>query len=406
MPLPKTSNFYSALREPQYRRYFVSSCLSTLGIWITRFLIGWMAWDQTHAALWVGIASACLLFPAIVLSPVFGVLSDRISPRSGLLVTLLSQAVITAIAAGIVVSGNFSLTWLTVLALAAGVISAAHHPLRLALVPRLVSRSVLPSAIGLSAIIFNMSRVLGPALTGLILKYASASVAFLLASLLFTAGFVALLRIRVLSQSVGAGGAGMMTQLMDGLRFAFADPAIRFILSLTLINGLLGRAVIELLPAMAGKLLDGSPNSLATLMAAAGIGSILGGLWVARQGDNEKAMARLILLSLCGSACVLIPIYWISSIWLLTLVIVYLSFTATIAGIGSQTLAQWVVQDVFRGRIMSLWTVLSMGAPALGVFVMGALVDSVGFGFTLIGFALVALVATGSLWRLGTAETQ
>ncbi len=389
----------SALGEPLFRRYFVAACQSTLGVWITRFLLGWIAWDLTETALWVGITSACMLFPAIVLSPLFGVLSDRINPRDGMLGTLAGQGVVAILAAGAMTGDGLSLDGLVALALAVGAISAAHHPLRLALIPRLVARERLPSAIGLSAVVFNTSRIIGPALTGVMIVRTSAALMFLVAGVLFAAAFVTLLRVRIPRPSDAPHGEGMLAQLVEGFRFAATHAGIRFVLTLALVNGLWGRAVIELLPALSGKLLAGTPTTLAALTAAAGAGSIAGGLLLTRQKDNEARLARLVLISLASAAAVLLPIRWADSLWLLVPMIGYLSLATTMAGIGSQALAQFVVHDALRGRVMSLWTMLSMGAPALGGFLLGALADRVGFVSTLVTGALLCLSVVAVLWR-------
>ena len=92
------SQHRSAFSEPMYRRYFPASCFATLAVWIVRFLVGWTAWQLTHSAFWVGVVAAAMLLPTFLFSPVFGIISDRINPRNGLIVTVLSQGVIASFA--------------------------------------------------------------------------------------------------------------------------------------------------------------------------------------------------------------------------------------------------------------------------------------------------------------------
>lgn len=389
----------TALAEPAFRRYFLVSCLSTMGTWVTRFLLGWSAWDLTETATWVGITSALLLLPTFVLSPLFGVLSDRISPRNGLLVTLASQGALAALAALALLSDQFTLPVLLCLATLVGAVSAAHHPLRLALMPRLVPRHALPSAIGISAILFNLSRILGPALAGWLLVQVSEAGAFAVAAGLFCGALLALLRIHGIHAADGAQRGSVGQQLREGLHFVAGHQAIRMVMLLTLVNGFLGRTLIELLPALSGKLLDGTPLTLATLTAAAGAGSITGGLWLARHRSDETALLRMVILSLGAAALVVLPITWATQTWALTLVIFALSLATTAAGTGGQALAQLLVDDAFRGRVLSLWTVVTMGAPAIGAFAMGALADILGFAPVATLFALLSLFAVGALHR-------
>jgi len=389
----------SPLSEPLFRRYFLVSCMSTMGTWISRFLLGWSAWELTHAALWVGITSALMLLPSFVLSPIFGVISDRISPRNGLLVTLSAQGILAAVAALAMSMGWFSTAWLLSLALLLGGISAAHHPLRLALIPRLVSRDALPGAIGISAIVFNLSRVLGPAAAGALLSSAGTATAFATSALLFGGSFLALLRVQGIAKPVQASSGSVATQLWEGLRFARDTPLIRLILLFTLVNGMLGRTVIEMLPALSGRLLDGAASTLATLTAAAGAGSIVGGILLTRYRSNEEALSKMVLLSLAASSLVVFPVFWIGGIGGVAVIVLALAMATTMAGTGSQALAQLAVSDQFRGRVLSLWAVSTMVAPALGSFAMGALADALGFVPVLLGFATLALAATVLLYR-------
>ena len=84
----------SALKEPEFKRYFPASWFSSLGSWMLRFLLGWSAWDLTESATWVGIVAALMLAPAFVLSPFFGILSDRVNPRHGLILSMVVHGVI------------------------------------------------------------------------------------------------------------------------------------------------------------------------------------------------------------------------------------------------------------------------------------------------------------------------
>ena len=129
-----------------------------------RFILGWSAWDLTASALWVGVVGALMLAPALILSPYFGVQSDRTNPRHALIASMLIHGVIGVVGAATTFLGLFNTMTLLLLALALGSVSAMHSPMRLALVPLLVPRTALPSAVGLTAMSFNIARIVGPAI--------------------------------------------------------------------------------------------------------------------------------------------------------------------------------------------------------------------------------------------------
>lgn len=394
MPRPRT-----ALASPQFRRYYAASSCSTFGLWIMRFVLGWTAWSLTESAFWVGLVSGAMLAPTFVLSPVFGVVADRIRLRSGLVATTVSQGCIGLMAATAYWLNWLSIEWLLVLALGKGMITAAHQPLRLSMMPRLIARELLPSGIGLSAMMFNSSRILGPAVGAGLLTVSSTGVVFGASALLFFLASALLLRLPSLPPEPRHNPKTLAHDLSAGVQSAWSSPAIRLILLLVLVNGLHGRSLIELLPAVSGQLLDGGAATLALLTGLAGVGSILGGLLMSRQRGSERRLLRLVYASLLLGALVLIPVYWWQQLWALSAMIFALSLFLTVVGTGCQALVQLLVEDQFRGRILSLWTVIAMGAPALGAFVMGALADWLGFDRVLVVFSVLVIGCTLVLLR-------
>lgn len=393
------SKHRSALSEPVFRIFFLASCCATFAVWIARFLIGWTAWELTQSAFWVGAVSVMLLAPTDVLSPVFGVVSDRIDPRNGMLVTASCNVLICSTIALLFTLDLMTVAVLIGVALAFGCVTSAHHPMRLALMPKILPRASLPSGIGLSAIVFNTSRIIGPAIGAGILSLAGAEWAFGLSAVLFTASLFLLSRIPSSRPVPRHNPVSILTDMRAGFRFISRAPLIRLILLMTLVNGLVGRTVMELLPAISGQLAGGSANALAILTAVAGAGSIAGGWIISRQRGNTTGIGSLVFFALFASAAVLIPVYWLSGLTPLIPIIALSSLSMTIIGTGCQALVQLVVDDAYRGRVLSVWTVISMGGPAGGAFLMGALADVFGFGFTFIAFALSAILVTLALAR-------
>ncbi|MEP1596114.1 MAG: MFS transporter, partial [Halieaceae bacterium] len=225
----------SAFSQPLFRRYFPSSCLATLGGWIIRFLLGWSAWELTHSALWVGVVAGLMLLPTFFLSPVFGIVADRINPRNGLIMTVCLQGLIALLAGVANSGGQFSLPWLLCMATLLGAASSAHTPIRLALIPRLVEREALPSAIGISAIIFNTSRIFGPAVGAWLLSNYSLSAAFYVAVMLFVGTLALLFTVRIEPRPIRLTSLSLLQQFREGLRYVRTRPAIKLVLAYTLV---------------------------------------------------------------------------------------------------------------------------------------------------------------------------
>ena len=380
---------HSALNEPRFRRYYPASWCSGLGSWMLRFLLGWNAWELTQSALWVGIVSALMLAPALILSPYFGVQSDRINPRHGLMWSMLIHGVIALSGALASYLGILNVVVLLILATALGSVSAMHSPMRLALVPMLVPREALPSAVGLTAMSFNIARILGPAICAAVIARAGAAWAWMIPVFIFaTSGLIL--------NSLGGVGArqkrthgSVNSEFIDGLRYALSMAPLVTILALTLVNGFLGRSFIELLPAVSGRLIDGGPGELAWLTAAAGSGAVLGGLIMSRMKADVRYLFNLSLAAMFFAACLLSNLVWVAQLPSLFILVGLLSLSTTLAGTACQTLAQLIIDPQYHGRVMSLWSMTMMAAPALGAATHGAVAEWLGF---VVAFALAAVV--------------
>lgn len=354
--------------------------MSTLGGWIIRFLFGWVAWDLTASAFWVGSVAGLMLVPTFLLSPLFGIAADRMNPRNGILVTIGLQALLAALTGGIAWADALSMPALLVLALSFGAVSAAHTPIRLALIPRLVDRAALPSAIGYSAIIFNTSRIIGPAVGAWILNVGSVASAFFLSAVICLAAQAMLVRVDGSARPLSTAHRGTFSeQLRAGLQYVRGESTIRIIFLLTLTSGLLGRTAIELLPAISGRVLNGDAGTLAILTAGAGVGSILGGLIVSRQSSSLPRLRRLVMIGVGCCALILMSVLYWRFIAAGVLAIALVSLCTTMVGTGCQAITQLMVEEDYRGRVMSLWTVIAMGTPALGAMLIGATADRFGF---------------------------
>lgn len=333
-----------------------------------------------------------LLVPTFLLSPLFGIAADRMNPRNGILVTIGLQALLAGVAGAIAWREALSMPVLLGLALCFGAVSAAHTPIRLALIPRLVDRAALPSAIGYSAIIFNTSRIIGPAIGAAMLNIGSVASAFLLSTVICIAAQLMLSRVDGSARPIASAHRGSFAdQLRAGLRYVQSESTIRIVFLLTLTSGLLGRTAIELLPAISGRVLQGDAGTLAILTAGAGVGSICGGLIVSRQSSSLPKLRRLVMLGLCSCAVILMSVSLWQILALGVLAIGLVSLCTTMIGTGCQAITQLMVDEDYRGRVMSLWTVIAMGTPAVGAMLVGALADRLSFGLALAATATLAL---------------
>lgn len=174
-----------ALRSPEFRLYFFGAVANVNALWISRIVIGWLAWDLTHSAQFVGIVAACSLLPTLFGGPFFGVLVDRSDIKRAAYATNLAMIACIAVLLALQIAGHVATFSLILISLAIGTVTAAHHPVRLSLAPRLVKAEDVSSVVALSALNFNLARLISPAIGGVLIDLTGTTTALLVTLVLF-----------------------------------------------------------------------------------------------------------------------------------------------------------------------------------------------------------------------------
>lgn len=387
----------TALSVPGFRRYYAGFWIAITGFWVLKIAIGWSAWDLSRSPWLTGLVAALALLPTMVLSPIFGVYADRIRLKIGIPVVISGQVMIGVTLAGLAAGGGLTVSALIVLATAWGVFSAAYQPMRLSMTARLVDRELFTSALGMTSIAFNTARIVGPALGGAIIAHWGAATAFLVGALGYVPFLVLFRTVTMRERGPMGPPRSVFQELGDGARYAFALPLAVPVLLMTAVNGFIGRGFFEILPVIAGRILESGAGGLAALTSAGGGGAILAGMTLSRVRPSERQLMRLLLVVLGVTTVVVGVAGSVPQLALACGLSAVAGFSASFAGISTQTLMQMATDDEHRGRVMSFWTVVSFGAPSLGAMAMGALGDAIGVAPGLGMTALAGLVATAVL---------
>src|SRR5690242_8079918 len=161
-----------------------------------RVAVGWLAWTLTHSGTWLGVMSMAEFFPVVFLSPLAGALADRRDRVRIIRVTQIAGTIEATLLAALVIGRLITIEWLFGLTLLLGIFNAMAQPSRLALIPTLVDRPALPSALAINAIIFNSARFLGPAVAGVVIAKASVAAAFAVNAATYIVFLVAMANLR------------------------------------------------------------------------------------------------------------------------------------------------------------------------------------------------------------------
>jgi len=381
----------SIFSERNYLTYLCGSIFSTQGIWIQRMTMGWMMWDQTHSESWLGMLAFLMFFPSILVGPLFGVMVDRINRRTAAVATSIILALLSLLLSLLVWQQLVNELALLFFALAIGVANSAYQSIRLSLVPELVSVYNMPKAVAINAVLYNTSRFIGPVIAGLLIKHEGNTMAFAVVSAFYIPLIVVLLLLKLddRKKSVAEKKFTFFMDIKAGVNYALNSDLILRLLILIAVSAILGRGLLEILPAAVDVLYNRGVEGLAWLNSAAGVGAIIAGLLL-----SSLSSARLLLVTRLGviSSGLLLLMFSYSNRFELGLLMVGgLSFCATVCGVGTQALIQVSVPSAFRGRVMSLWGSINMGGGALGGLLFGVITEFMGYPFTFITVGLFSV---------------
>ena len=378
-----------AFAHRNYRIYASGNAVSLIGVWMQRVAVGWLAWTLTHSGAWLGIISMAEFFPVVLLSPLAGALADR-RDRVGIIrITQLTASIEATLLAVLVYTGTITIELLLGLTLLLGLFNAVAQPSRLALIPTLVDRAALPSALAINAIIFNSARFLGPAFAGIVIAKLSVVAAFAVNAATYLIFLVAMSNLRGIPALPVAATQSVLKASAEAYGYASRHPGIAPMLLLFAITTIGTRGFVELFPGFSDSVFGRGPEGLATLTSTVGLGAIFGAGWMLLR----PAIAGLTGLVLWNTLLISLAIFafTLTDHFLLALPCVFVAGTAmTITGVGAQTLIQAAVDIRMRGRIMALYGMIFRAGPALGAVLMGSLSERFGLRLPLAVGAIVS----------------
>jgi MFS family permease len=271
-----------ALRHRNYRLFFLGQLVSLAGTWMTQIAMTWLVYRLTKSPLMLGVVGFSGQIPAFLLGPIAGVLVDR-WPRHRILVVTQILAMLQSFAlAFLALSGIIAVWHIIALIAFQGVINAFDMPTRQAFVVEMVEdKADLSNAIALNSSMFNMARLVGPAIGGILIAAVGEGWCFLLDAMSYIAVIGALLAMRVQPHVSKLGRAQPVQELKEGLAYAFGSAPITAILGLMAWLSLVGMPYGVLMPVIAARTLHGGPNTMGFLMAASGLGALGGALTLA-----------------------------------------------------------------------------------------------------------------------------
>ena len=380
----------AALRYPVFRRVFFGALLSNIGSWMQNVILGAYVFEKTHSSTDVGLVSLAQLGPALLLAIPGGAIADRFDRRTVLILVSIEQAIGAAAIAWIVLDPQPSIALLLGAVLFMGIGQAIYAPTFSALVPNLVERRDLPGAISLNSVNMNLSRVIGPALGGILFAHVAVSWVFVGNAASYGFVIAAIWSVR-LPQAHVDGPQGRWQRMVEGIRYARADRVVGRCLTTMVLFSFFCLPVAILMPVVAQANLGVQDRSSAYgfLYASFGAGAVAGalsiGTFLAR-----RPLETVVRVALAGFA-VALAVFGLLRAPAPAFPVVFLVGYCYFAIVTSlATVLQRRLNDAVRGRVMALWVMAFGGTVPLGALVGGWLADVVGITAVLVGGAVAS----------------
>jgi len=375
---------FRGLSHRNYRLFFGGQGISLIGTWMQQIAMSWLVYRMTHSVFLLGLIGFSSQICSFFFSAFAGVLSDRWN-RHRILVATQSLAMVQAfILATLTLTGTIAVHHLIILSVFLGLVNAFDMPTRQAFVVEMVEkREDLGNAIALNSFLFNGARLVGPSIAGILISILGEGMCFLLNGLSFLAVIIALLAMKMPPNKRETEQTQLWQGLKEGFAYAFRFPPIRSILFFLGWISLVGMANTTLMPVFAKDILHGNAQTYGFLMAAIGVGAIIGAIYLASR-RSVLGLGRIIVFASGIFGIGLISFSLSHVLWLSSFFLLLTGFGMMVHMASSNTILQTMVDDDKRGRVMSLYTMAFMGMAPLGSLAGGSLAGRIGAPYTLI----------------------
>ena len=391
------SQSFAPFRHRRFALLWAGAFVSNIGTWMEAVGVGILVTTATGQAGWAALVAAAGFVPTALLAPLGGALADRLPRRTLLLTTTSFQILFAGLLTFFASLGDPSPGVVTLLVLGAGCANAIGFPAYQAMLPDLVPRADVPGAVALSSAQWNLGRVIGPALAGIVIGLGGYELAFLINTLSFFAVFAVIASFRLPRPAANAG-TSILHSIREGARFVRGDPALRFVVGCMALNSLLAAPFIALIPAVALNVFDEGKFGTAALVTAQGVGAVCMGLSLG--GLFARFGARRVMLTVLGALPVALFAYALAPTLPLAVVAIFVVGFLYLGSLSSfTTIAQLRSPPALRGRVVSVLMMLIGALYPIGAVAQGAIADEIGLRATTAGAAIL-LGALLLAWRL------
>ena len=388
-------NIKNTFRSLQYRNYllfFSGQSISLIGTWTQRIATLWLVYRMTGSPLLLGVVGFAGQLPTFLMSPYAGVITDRIDRYKVLLSTQVLAMIQAFILCILFFMHRIEVWQIITLGIVLGLINAFDVPARQSLVIKMVdNKQDLGNAIALNSSMVNAARLIGPSIAGVLIVYFGEGYCFLINGISYLFVITTLLFIKIKPNVKLPDGKNIIQEFREGFYYTFSNITIRTLILLLALVSLVGMPYTILMPVFAGKILHGSSHTFGFLMAATGIGALVGSLYMASR-KTVAGLEKLIPASTIIFGCGIIVFALSRNFYFSLFILLFTGLGMIFQMAASNTIIQTIVDERKRGRVMSFYTMAFMGTAPFGSILAGWSANLIGAPDTLVigGFLCIA----------------
>jgi len=388
------NDLFRALRNKNYRLFFYGQSLSLLGTWIQQVALSWLIYSVTNSPFLLGFVMFAGQLPTFFIAPFAGVLADKYDKHKIIIITQVVSMLQAILLAIFVMTDHINVSVLIILNILLGIANSFDIPTRQSFVIQMIdNKEDLPNAIALNSAIVNGSRLIGPAIAGILVASLGEGICFLINAISFVFVIISLLLMKIEKEEkkVENQNVSILKQLKEGYKYSFGFLPIKSVILLLAAVSLFGNLYLVLLPVFAKDILSGNATTLGYLNSAVGIGALSAALYLASR-KSTLGLGKIIATTTFIFAFSLILFSFSKSITLSLIILLFCGYGMMIQTAGSNTILQTLSNDDMRGRVMSFYTVAFRGMAPFGSLMAGAMADSFGAPATVLISGIVCLV--------------
>jgi MFS family permease len=401
---PKLKMALRALRHRNYRLFFIGQLISLIGTWMQMVAQPWLVYRLTGSSLLLGTIGFTSQIPVFLLAFVGGGLADKYNRHKLVIATQVASMILAFILAFLALSGAVQIWHLFVLSALLGVVNAVDMPGRQAFVVELIDKEDLMNAIALNSSVFNMARVAGPAVAGVLIAYIGEGWCFFGNGVSYVAVIAGLLMMKLGPPKQSVSKGPVLDNILEGYRYVRQSMPIRSVLLLLALISLAGMPYSVLMPIFADKILNAGSRGLGILMGATGLGAFASAITLALR-PGTHGLGRMMAWACAGFGASLLLFSMSHSFWVSVLILLPVGYSFMLQLGATNTFIQLMIPDYLRGRVMAVHTTIFMGMAPFGSLLAGFLAHHLGAPAALMMGAL-ACIAGAAVFGLYVPQLQ